>query len=228
VIDLDVRGYALADVSLSPEQCDHIAASLPAVGGGRGGIRGLVAHPTVLQLLHHKRLGDYLWSVIGRELVAVKATLFDKTVDSNWRVQWHQDRLIAIRERLDVVGYGPWSRKAGILHVEPPTSVLEQMLAVRVYLDQCGPEHGPLHVIPGSHEWGKLSDAEIPQRVAAGPGVEVLVPKGSLLLMRPLLLHASSQAIAADHRRVLHIEFAPAESISPLQWDTAIPLRRAA
>jgi hypothetical protein len=46
--------------------------------------------------------------------------------------------------------------------------------------------------------------------------------------MRPLLVHSSSSAHAPQHRRVLHIELAPAEAISPLQWHAAIPLRRAA
>ncbi|HYI09882.1 MAG TPA: phytanoyl-CoA dioxygenase family protein [Thermoanaerobaculia bacterium] len=226
--DLHARGFALAQISLSSTQCDHIASAIPSVSAGRGGVRGLVSHPTVLQILHHKQLGDYLWSVVGRELVAVKATLFDKTVASNWRAQWHQDRVIAIRERMDVPGYGPWTVKAGVPHVEPPASVLEQMLALRVYLDESGPENGPLRVLPGSHHLGKLDDDEIQRLAEAETPAEVHARKGEFLLMRPLLVHSSSPSIAPDHRRVLHIELAPAEAISPLQWQTAVQLRRAA
>ncbi|HEX2123479.1 MAG TPA: phytanoyl-CoA dioxygenase family protein [Thermoanaerobaculia bacterium] len=226
--ELDALGFAVADVALSEQQCDHIASAIPAVTGGRGGVRGLVGHPTVLQLLLHQRLGEYVWSAVGRELVAVKATLFDKTAESNWRVQWHQDRVIAVRERMDVAGYGPWSTKAGVLHVEPPASVLEQMLAVRLYLDECGPANGPMQVLPGSHEWGKIPEEELQDRVAGTKPVEVHAAKGALVLMRPLLVHSSSLSRDAGHRRVLHIELAPAEAISPLQWQTAIHLRRAA
>jgi ectoine hydroxylase-related dioxygenase (phytanoyl-CoA dioxygenase family) len=226
--DFNVHGFAVADVRLTHEQCDRLALSIPAVTGGRGGVRGLITHPSVLQLLAHKQLGAYLWSVVGRDLVAVKATLFDKTMASNWRAQWHQDRVIAIRERMDVAGYGPWTIKAGVPHVEPPASVLDQMLAVRVYLDDCDAENGPLRVIAGSHLWGKLSEEELQSRVAASDFVELSVPKGGLLLMRPLLIHASSPALAPDHRRVLHIEFAPPEAISPLQFHTSIALHRAA
>lgn len=226
--DLDGAGYALADLVLADHQCGHIARSLPAVGSGRGGVRNLISHPTVLQLLVHQSFGRYLWSVIGRELVAVKATLFDKTTDNKWRVQWHQDRAIAVREQLDIAGYGPWSTKAGSLHVEPPAEVLSQMLAVRIHLDGCGSENGPLRVIPGSHLLGKLPDARIAELVAAEAMVELHVPQGALVLMRPLLVHSSVPPREAGHRRVLHIEFAPPESISPLQWHTAVPMRRAA
>ena len=226
--DLDGAGYALADLVLTDQQCEHLAASLPAVVAGRGGVRNLIAHPTVVRLLLHEAFGRYLWSVVGRELVAVKATLFDKTSDTNWRVQWHQDRAIAVKERLDVPGYGPWTTKAGSLHVEPPAEVLAQMLAVRVHLDLCNSENGPMRVIPGSHLSGKLEERQLNKIVAATPIVELYVPQGAILLMRPLLVHSSAPARDASHRRVLHVEFAPLEAISPLQWHTAVPLRRAA
>ncbi|HEX8152271.1 MAG TPA: phytanoyl-CoA dioxygenase family protein [Thermoanaerobaculia bacterium] len=198
------------------------------IGAGRGGVRNLITHPTVTSLLLHERLGSYLWSAVGRDLVAVKATLFDKSPDANWRVQFHQDRSIAVKERMQVAGYGPWSTKAGVLHVEPPAEVLAQMLSIRVHLDECGEDNGPLQVIPGSHRSGKLPAAELEATVAGNPRVELYVPQGGLLLMRPLLVHSSSVARAPEHRRVLHIELAPPEAISPLVWHSAVGLRRAA
>lgn len=226
--DLDGAGYARAELGLADHQCEHITRSLPAVSAGRGGVRNLIVHPTVVRLLVHEAFGRYLWSVIGREMVAVKATLFDKTVESNWRAQWHQDRAIAVKERMNVPGYGPWSTKSGSLHVEPPAEILAQMLAVRVHLDLCGSENSPLRVIPGSHLLGKLTESQVAEVVAANEMVEIYAPQGAIILMRPLLVHASSVAREAAHGRVLHVEFAPIESISPLQWHTAVPLRRAA
>ncbi|HJQ38534.1 MAG TPA: phytanoyl-CoA dioxygenase family protein [Thermoanaerobaculia bacterium] len=226
--DLDGAGYALADLVLADHQCEHLTRSLPAVSGGRGGVRNLLIHPTVIRLLAHEAFGRYLRSVTGRELVAVKATLFDKTSTTNWRVQWHQDRAIAVRDRLDVQGYGPWSVKSGSLHVEPPAEVLAQMLAVRIHLDPCGSENGPLRVIPGSHTLGKLVASALAEVVATNDLIELYVSQGAIMLMRPLLVHSSLPARQVQHRRVLHIEFAPPEAISPLQWHTTVPLWRAA
>lgn len=226
--DFDARGFALAGLQLTSDQCDYLITSIPAVPAGRGGVRGLLAHPTVIRILSHQQFGEYLWSVAGRDLVAVKATLFDKTSDSNWRVHWHQDRVIAVRDRMSVHGFGPWSQKLGVPHVEPPQSVLEQMIAVRIHLDECGADNGPLRVISGSHLFGKLDDDAIQRCVDRETSVEVHVPKGAVVLMRPLLVHASAPALLPAHRRVLHIEFAPAEAISPLRWHTSVALRRAA
>ena len=226
--DLREAGFSIADVKLSPAQCDHIALSIPEVTAGRGGVRDLLDHPTVRQILQHKDLAKYLWSVVGRDLVAVKATLFDKTADSNWRAAWHQDRVVTVRERMDVEGYSAWSMKAGKVHVEPPARVLEQMLAIRLYIDDCGPENGPLRVIAGSHEHGKISPDEIAQFVEAGTKTELCVDKGTIIVMRPLLLHSSAPATNVSHRRVLHIELSPIEAISPLQWDQHVRLPGAA
>jgi ectoine hydroxylase-related dioxygenase (phytanoyl-CoA dioxygenase family) len=227
--NLEGDGYALADISLAADQCEYLASSLPAVAGsGRGGVRNLIFHPTVVALLHHRKLGAYLWSVIGRDLVAVKATLFDKTAEANWNAAWHQDRLIAVKERLDIGGYVSWRMKAGTLHVEPPAQVLAQMLALRIHLDDTRSGNGPLRVIPGTHRLGKLNESALRQAVTSRPHVELSVPKGGLLLMRPLLVHASPAAASPEHRRVLHIEFAPADAISPLYWHSAVQLHRAA
>jgi len=226
--DLFAHGFAVADIRLTDEQCDHLAAAIPTLSAGHGGVRGLIQHPAVVQLLLHKQFGGYLWSVMGRDLVAVKATLFDKMVPLNWRVQWHQDRVIAIRERMQIPGYGSWSVKAGVQHADPPVAVLQQMLAVRIYLDHSDAENGPLCVIPGSHLLGKLSDDDLQNRVADSKSIEIHVAKGGLLLMHPLLIHSSSESRTTEHRRVLHVELAPAEAISPLQWHTMLPLRRAA
>lgn len=228
MIFLESAGYELTDLAISDAQCEQVASSIPGVSGGRAGVRDLIHHPTVIRLLAHKQLGEFLWKVIGRDLVAVKATLFDKTPEANWRVQWHQDRVLAVKERLDVPGFGPWSVKCGAIHVDAPASVLAQMVAVRIHLDNCGPENGPLRVIPGSHAFGKVSDQQLAEIVAGTKPVELCAPRGAIVLMRPLLIHSSTPSRAAEHRRVLHIEFAPAEAISPLLWQTAIHLRRAA
>jgi ectoine hydroxylase-related dioxygenase (phytanoyl-CoA dioxygenase family) len=222
--NLDGDGYALADISLDVGQCEYLASSLPSlIAAGRGGIRNLISHPTIISLLHHNRLGSYLWSVVGRDLVAVEATLLDKTAASDVHERWHQDRFIAVKERLDVTGYSSWKMKGGVLHVEPPARVLSQMLAVRIHLDD-----GALRVVPGTHRLGKLSEGELSDAVASSPHAELLAPQGRMLLMRPLLIHSSAATSTASHRRVLHIELAPPEAISPLHWHTAVSLRRAA
>jgi ectoine hydroxylase-related dioxygenase (phytanoyl-CoA dioxygenase family) len=91
------------------------------------------------------------------------------------------------------------------------------MLAVRIHLDDCGLDNGPLRVIPGTHTLGFLSDDEIqswPKETAASCAVQ----SGGAILMRPILLHASSAALRPSSRRVIHLEFAAQELPDRLQW----------
>jgi ectoine hydroxylase-related dioxygenase (phytanoyl-CoA dioxygenase family) len=148
----------------------------------------------------------------------VRAILFDKTPATNWKVSWHQDLTIAVKARRSVAGFGPWSEKAGVPHVQPPAAVLQRMVTLRVHLDACGSENGPLQVIPGSHTRGRLSPSDIERVTRDGPIVTCEVEAGGVLAMRPLLVHASSAARRPHHRRVVHLEFAADDLPSGLQW----------
>ncbi len=108
--------------------------------------------------------------------------------------------------------------KTGVQHVQPPVAILERMLTVRVHLDDCDAENGPLRMLPGSHAAGVLSPGEIRAWRHRTAVVECIVPAGGALLMRPLVLHASSASIVPRHRRVIHIEYAAAELPGGLRW----------
>jgi ectoine hydroxylase-related dioxygenase (phytanoyl-CoA dioxygenase family) len=156
--------------------------------------------------------------ILGPGCFAVRVLWFDKTPDANWKVPWHQDLAIAVQARAEVDGFGGWSEKAGVTHVQPPTWLLERMVTVRLHLDDCGPNRGPLRVLPGSHHEGRLQPAQIQQWQQEQRATECVVNAGDAILMRPLLLHASSEATTPGHRRVLHIEFANTDLPGGLQW----------
>jgi hypothetical protein len=123
--------------------------------------RNLLSIPSVRDLAVSQSLRKIMESILGPECFAVRGIFFNKTRSSNWKVVWHQDLTIAIRQRADVRGFGPWTRKAGILHVQPPPDVMSGLLAIRLHLDESATENGPLRVLPGSHRDGRLSTEQI-------------------------------------------------------------------
>jgi ectoine hydroxylase-related dioxygenase (phytanoyl-CoA dioxygenase family) len=157
-------------------------------------------------------------SVLGQSCFAVRGILFDKTPGANWKVAWHQDLTIAVKERRDVAGYDGWSVKQGITHVQPPVQVLEKMLAVRVHLDDCGVANGPVRVVSGSHRRGRLTPGQIDEMKATREPTDCIVERGGILAFRPLTLHASSPARTPAHRRVVHLEFASTPLHGGLEW----------
>lgn len=148
--------------------------------------------------------------------VAVQCTFFEKSDAVNWLVPVHQDLSIPAHVRVEDAALRGWSRKEDGWYVQPPAGLLEQMVAVRLHLDPCGAEDGPLHVVPGSHLQGAIS----PQDAVAMRQDEqaCLAQVGDVLVMRPLALHRSSKATGTSRRRVLHFLFGPAELPHGLEW----------
>jgi ectoine hydroxylase-related dioxygenase (phytanoyl-CoA dioxygenase family) len=225
---LDEYGYAVVPGVIGRAEVDRLLDALRRAGGDGVrrresvyAIRNLFDEvPEVRALAASPAVRALVEPVLGPGAFAVRGILFDKTADANWKVAWHQDLTIAVRERRDAAGFGPWSEKAGVTHVQPPAAVLERMVTVRIHLDDCGPENGPVHVIPGSHRHGRLGSADTERWRAEHPAVATCTGEGGALLMRPLLLHASSPATTPAHRRVLHIDYAANELPDGLEWHT--------
>lgn len=202
---------------------DQISADVKESDDIRGGVRDLLSHsPTTYRLARHPAVRRIAEAVLGPECFVTRAILFDKTERANWKVPWHQDLTIAVQERIDCSGFGPWSVKAEIVHVQPPSEIMERMLAVRVHLDDCGLENGPVRVLPGSHQSGRLSEAAIEAWKKRATAIDCPIPRGGILVFRPLILHASSPATVVSHRRVVHFEFAVGELPGGLRWHSQV------
>jgi len=188
-------------------------------GSRRGGTRDVIDRlPALLDFAEDAGILPIVCEVLGNEAFVARATLFDKTPEANWKVPWHQDVTIAVKEKHEAPGYGPWSTKAGVPHVQPPSEVLEQMLTVRVHLDPCPSANGALWVMPGSHRLGRLNQNSVEPCVDEQRVVCCSANTGDLLVMRPLLLHSSSASLQPGHRRILHFDYAVGELAKGLQW----------
>jgi ectoine hydroxylase-related dioxygenase (phytanoyl-CoA dioxygenase family) len=154
------------------------------------------------------RLIELATEVLGCAPLPFGATLFDKSPESNWLVVWHQDTALPLLERRDVPGWGPWSEKAGVLYAHAPADALASIVAIRLHVDDSTAANGPLRVLPGTHALGVLSDRQIQDAAKRIEPVECTVDRGGLLIVRPLLVHASSKVIAPASRRVLHFQYA--------------------
>ena len=163
-------------------------------------------------------VGNVAASIVGPECLPVRAILFDKNADQNWSLGWHQDRTIAVRQRVDIDGFGPWSVKSGMVHVEPPFDLLASMVTVRVHLDAVPEKNAPLLVAPGSHKRGRIPTSEIPEVVRQCGIITCLAAAGDIWLYATPILHASDAASQLSHRRVLQIDYAVGQLPGGLEW----------
>src|SRR5262245_56474059 len=92
----------------------------------RAGRRGLLALPAGFESALSTSIVNLVRPHLASDPIPVRAIFFNKSAGANWLVAWHQDVTIALRERVEVSGFGPWSVKDDIPHVQPPVEVLNQ------------------------------------------------------------------------------------------------------
>ena len=226
-LGLDSQGYSIVPALLNDEEIDRLSTALSIVSenegvrrrGGVYAIRNLLdVVPAVAELAASPKIISLVQLALGTNTFAVRGMLFDKTPDANWLVPWHQDLTICVKERIAVDGYGPWTVKAGVQHVQPPVRILDGMLAVRIHLDDCHEQNGALRVLPATHRSGRLTSEQVEFAQREGIPVTCSVSRGGAVLMKPLVLHASSAADQPSRRRVIHIDFASCDLPRGLKW----------
>ena len=218
--EINERGYCIIPQAVTAETVEELTRAVERLGSEcNAGVRNLAeVLPPVARLAASAEIAGLLGRLGFGGAFLVRSILFDKQPGANWKVAWHQDLTITVRERRDVRGFQPWSEKEGVPHVQPPASVLARMVTLRLHLDDCDAGNGALRVLPGSHRKGVLSPAAIAQWRTAASEVVCEVPGGGILAMQPLLLHASSQAARPRHRRVIHLEYALDSLPGGLEW----------
>ena len=217
-----LRGvFAAPEVAAPLASCGAALASgdasvLAGSSGPAYGARNLLRlWPDAMQLA--RTLAEPLVRVLGPTSGVVRGLYFDKPPGHSWALPWHRDFNIAVKAHGVLGTFDKPTRKAGVPHVEAPTELLATMLTARIHLDAMTPHNGPLRVVPRSH----LTDAD------HGDAVTLLCEAGDVLLMRPLLLHASGHTDPTHptHRRIVHLECAPSSALPDgYEWHDFVPL----
>jgi ectoine hydroxylase-related dioxygenase (phytanoyl-CoA dioxygenase family) len=172
--------------------------------------------PETCGIIFNERLNAVISQVFGSNYFITKSIYFDKPGESNWFVAYHQDLTISVDKKIDIVGYGPWTVKQNQFAVQPPHNILENSFTIRIHLDDTNENNGALKVIPGSHLKGICRSNTIDWIMETETICNV--NRGGIMIMKPLLFHASNRTINNNKRRVVHIEFSNSELANELQW----------
>lgn len=215
---LDANGAIHLPQLVATTLMEQLRADLAPFPLDRPGLRLRGVTAVAALLAPDGAMGQAAAALIGPGAMPIRALLFDKSSARNWSVGWHQDRVIAVKQRREVPGFGPWSVKEGIAHVAPPVEILRGMITLRLHLDPAGADNAPLLYAPGSHRFGIVPVEQVPEMVARC-GVETsLASSGDVWAYSTLILHASEPASVPQRRRVLHVDYAAVPLPGGLEW----------
>jgi ectoine hydroxylase-related dioxygenase (phytanoyl-CoA dioxygenase family) len=208
-------GVCLVNGVLDQERIEELRDAFPKAAHG---VRNLLDREIIRELARSESVRALAEAQLGEKCFAVRGIFFDKPTEANWKVCFHQDVTIEVQSRRDAPGFENWTMKGGVQHVQPPAEILQRMVSVRLHLDESRSDNGPLRIVRGSHRSGRLTEPQIDRLVRNETPVECRVPVGGALMMMPLVVHGSSSAFNASHRRVIHIDYAAEDLPHGLEW----------
>lgn len=185
------------------------------------GIRAfLKKYPGLLPLIFNDRLKTIINDFLPKGQL-IKSIYFDKPPNANWIVNWHQDLTINVIGQTSDPEYKNWRMLKDRTVVQAPLTILQNIVTIRIHLDDCTEENGALRVVPKSHLEGivKIGN-QIASLKAAAQICEIQA--GGILLMKPLTFHASKRTNNNLSRRVIHLEFCNIDLPKGMEWQERV------
>lgn len=154
-------------------------------------------HDVFARLARHRRVLDVLERLLGPNIRFHHSKLNNKSAGGGAAVEWHQD----------------WA-------FYPHTN--DDVLAVGIYLDDCGMDNGPLLVVPGSHR-GPVHDHHVDGNFCGAidptlakldyAGAEPLYgPAGSMTVHHARAVHGSAANVSNRPRRLYLMGYTAADA----------------
>lgn len=220
------EGFAIIDNVFTTEEINSILTEMTKVDTDNACFRKtsdlfairrfLKEVPAAYNLIFSAKLTTLILELFGEGYFVVKSIYFDKPEQSNWFVAYHQDLTISVDKKEDVEEFGSWTVKQNQFAVQPTLDILQSNFTIRIHLDDTNENNGALKIIPKSH----LKGISRPETIDWATETETIcsVKKGGIMIMKPLLLHASNKTTSNNKRRVIHIEFSNCSLPGTLQW----------
>lgn len=181
----------------------------------------LIKYPKLVDAIFTPNLREILDDFFTQAYAIIKSIYFDKPPNANWVVNWHQDLTINLDTKSNIIGFPNARKLKERIVLRPNIKVLENIVTVRIHLDDCTQENGALRVIKNSHQNGVIA---ISDWLLKKTGEEIIceVPAGGCLFMKPLTMHSSRRTENKKNRRVLHVEFCSMPLEKELKWKERI------
>ena len=224
--EIEQNGFTIIEGIYTEKEVEQILETINKVNSSKSTFRKsndlfairqfLKEIPEARALIFNNKLKALVSNLFGENFFVVKSIYFDKPETSNWFVAYHQDLTISVNSKVDIAGFGPWTVKQNQFAVQPPLDILKNIFTIRIHLDDTDANNGALKVVTGS----QLKDIYRPETIDWTIEKETIceVPKGGLMIMKPLLLHGSNKTTNNKKRRVIHIEFSNFELPEQIKW----------
>ena len=176
--------------------------------------------PETLNFIFNNNLKEIIKLNFGENYFITKSIYFDKPKNSNWFVAYHQDLTISVNKKIEIDKFQNWTTKQNQFAVQPPREILDNNFTIRIHIDKTTHKNGALKVFNKSHKKGivKIESFDINKEKETICEID----KGGIMIMKPLLFHASNKTTNNKRRRVIHLEFSNQPLPNEIEWSEKI------
>lgn len=200
VAEFSAKGWVKLSYCLTAADLSELESFKPFEGRGRR----LTDMEDVRSCLPNEMVAEL--SKFGFDSTPLRAVGFHKSKLSNWSLPWHQDRVVAMRERIDDPALTNWSRKNGVWHCEASENTLRQISFLYIAFDHIHENSGGIELAEGTHLQGKIRSQNIELALDKTNTVSPIMFPGECLLVSALTLHRSGLNNSINSRRSLRID----------------------
>jgi len=224
--ELEEKGFSIINNIYTSEEIIEMGIMLDSIDTSKSVFRKsedlfairqfLKEVPQIKKRIFNNRFKNVLNTIAGGDYFLVKSIYFDKPEKSNWFVSYHQDLTISVDSKQNIEDFNHWTSKHNQFAVQPTIDIIENIITLRIHLDNTDENNGALKVIENSHS----------KKIYRPETIDFMIEKetfcnvnaGGIMIMKPLLLHGSNRTTNTKRRRVIHLEFANKQLPEPLQW----------
>lgn len=194
------KGWMKLPCRISEPALEKLGTLNPFEGSGRR-LSDMTALAKALPLELINTLSD-----LGFDPTPLRSVGFHKSLENNWSLPWHQDRVMAVTERLEDPKLKNWTLKSGVWHCEPTPETLKKLAFVHIAFDDVTAESGGLELVEGTHRLGAVKQDNMSAVVARHSVKRPILRRGEALLLSALTLHRSGKNQTGFSRRSLRID----------------------
>ncbi len=143
---------------------------------------------------------------LGRDYSLMRSTFYDNRISKPESIVWQQRNRISLREKTETKGYSDWKSEDGGFSAVLPDQILQDLVVVRIHIDDSDENNGGLKIFKGSHSQ-ILDEAAIKVISENGLPSNCEILSGGIQIIKPLLLQSEFERKTSKKNRIVELVF---------------------
>ena len=165
--------------------------------------------PDLKTLLINMNLKKIIES-LGEGYSLIRSAYFDNRVSKPEKTVWRQRRRLTFPVKIEGADYSNWQLEGDFFSAEPPARIMQDMVIVRIHLDDSDQNNGELKIFKGSHSQ-ILDHSAIKVITENGLPSNCGILAGGIQILKPFILQSETKRSRSKKNRIIELTFSSSD-----------------